>query len=305
VDNTPALCPGLDHPGIDQLETALSDRRALVNQGIQSFEFDPSAEFPNEAASTWGATPEFGGALTGIFSGWDFSLYASRTYQNRTSTVVSIPEFSLTPLFVTDDDLVWMFGAGANWTFGSWLLKGEIAYLHDLDYTTLVPDWDRCPVPLTVDELPDFLGADPEELLTCIPYSVRALTLPRLDYMVGLEYYGISNLNVAIEVAHRHLFDYDPLLQFLPNYTYEDSIELAVRLTKDLMAERLTLTALGIGIFNNDGHVGSVLRFSADYDVIDALVLSGGYLHFVGSDQVPFNSWQDNNRLFMKIKYSF
>jgi hypothetical protein len=38
---------------------------------------------------------------------------------------------------------------------------------------------------------------------------------------------------------------------------------------------------------------------------MDALTIGGGLLYFVGSDVVPFDSWQDNDRLFMKLKYSF
>jgi hypothetical protein len=123
--------------------------------------------------------------------------------------------------------------------------------------------------------------------------------------MVGVEYYGWTNTNVAIEVAHRHLFNWSPSLQYLPNYTYEDQIELALRLSRTFFNERLDVLAFGLALFNSRGHLGTTLRFSADYDLMDALVLSGGYLHFVGSDQVPFDTWQDNNRLFMKLKYSF
>ena len=45
--------------------------------------------------------------------------------------------------------------------------------------------------------------------------------------MLGVEYYGFSDLTIALEVAYRHLFDYEEILQYLPHYLREDSVDCA------------------------------------------------------------------------------
>ncbi len=252
---------------------------------------DAGVELPDRSESQWGGTPEFAGAIGGIFSGWDITFYASRTFQNRTSTVINLPGGGGLPSLFLDDDQVTQVGAGGNLTLGSWLLKAELAYLIDLDYSMPVPDPSRCPDgPLVPD---------------CLPYDVVQLQTGRIDSMGGIEYYGWTDWTVAVELAHRHLVDYDPLLRYLPNYLDENSVELAVRVGRDMMNQRLTLTGLVVGLFSEKGHIGSTIRLSAAYDVMDGVTIDGGLLYFVGSERVPFDTWQDNDRIFAKVKYSY
>jgi hypothetical protein len=265
----------------DQVLAILQGFYGALSQSIVSF----ASEAPDRSVSQWGATPEFAGSINGIFSGWDISFYVARVYQNRTTSVISLPTFTTQPI-LRDDDRVTHVGTGANYTLGSWLLKAELAYIHGLDYVVLVPDWSpACPA--------------------CFPYDAAALRKSRLDYMIGVEYYGFADLNVALELAHRHVFDYDELLKYLPNYVYQHNVEIALRIGSDLMNDRLHLTALALVLLADPGFVGSTIRLSVDYDLMDALTIGGGLLYFVGSDVVPFDSWQDNDRLFMKLKYSF
>jgi hypothetical protein len=251
-----------------------------------------NATIPREATQRvdqWGSAPEYAGSITGIFSGWDVSLYVARIYQNRTTPIISLPSFSA-PQFFTDDDRVTMVGAGGNYTTGSWLLKAEIAWFDELDYAFLQP------VPYTL------AGVIAQ---TELPYAVNTTQLSRLDWMAGVEYYGLTDVTVALELAHRYVMDYDPLLQYLPNYVYEQNVEIALRISSDLMNDRLHLTALGLVLVNEQGFFGSTIRLQAGYELMDGLLLEGGLLYFVGSDFVPFDTWEDNDRLFLKLKYSF
>jgi hypothetical protein len=235
----------------------------------------------------WGGEPEYAGSITGIFSGWDLSFYVARIYQNRTTPVINLPTFDTTPV-LSRDDRVTMFGFGGNYTSGSWLFKAEIAYFDELDYYFLAPN-------------PNL--TDPFDVYN---YWVPAQTrVSRLDSLLGVEYYGFTDLTIAFEAAYRHLFDYDPLLQYLPNYLYEDNVEIALRLRYELMNTRLKLNALGLVLVNSGGYLGSTLRADAEYELMEGLALSGGLLYFIGGDQVPFDSWNRNARLFAKIKYSF
>ena len=236
----------------------------------------------------WGATPEFGAALTGVFSGWDISLYAARIYQNQTSSVIGLPDPSLASAYRVDtaQDRLTMLGAGANYTRGSWLLKAELAYLDELDYAFLEPN-------------PAFSSP------TDAPYVLSSVQLSRFDWMVGLEYYGFGDATVAVDFAHRHVLDYDSWLQYLPNYVYEDSFEAALRVGSEFFNARLRVNALGLVLANSAGLQGAILRVWGDYELFEALILTGGYLHYFESDQVPFNTWDQNDRLFAKLKYSF
>jgi hypothetical protein len=235
----------------------------------------------------WGGDPEYAGAITGIFSGWDFSLYVARVYQNRTTPVINLPTFNTTPV-LTRDDRVTMVGVGGNYTVGSWLFKAEAAWFDELDYVFLLPN------PNLANPL-DFMNY----------WLPREAQLSRLDYMLGIEYYGWADTNIALEAAHRHFFNYNPLLAYLPNYVHKDNIEIALRMSRDLMNARLTLGGVALVLLNSDGFFGSTIRLDASYELMDGLDLTGGLLYFIGGEQIPFDTWADNDRLFAKIKYSF
>ncbi len=267
-------------------------RSGLEEQGRSFLAQEPA----RKESDQWGSPPEFAGSISGIFSGWDISLYWSYTYQNRASTVINLADFS-TPIPVDDNRIV-MVGAGSNYTVGSWLLKAELAYLDDLSYQVLVPDWSLCPI----NNLFDIAG---HVISLCLPMRADTLTKSRLDTMLGVEYYGISDFNIALEVAYRHLFDYDPILQYLPNYLHENNVEIALRLGYDMMNTRLKLSALGLSLLSEAGHHGSTMRLSASYELTEALTMSGGLLYFFEGEGPPFDSWADNDRLFLKLKYSF
>ena len=238
--------------------------------------------------SRWGDTPEFGAALTGVFSGWDISLYAARIYQNQTSSVVGLPDPSLASAYRIDsaEDRLTMVGAGANYTQGSWLLKAELAYLDELDYAFLEPN-------------PNFSAPTDD------PYVLSSVRLSRFDWMVGLEYYGFGETTIAVDFAHRRVLDYDSWLQYLPNYVYENSFEAALRVGSEFLNARLRVNALGLVLANDAGLQGAILRVWGDYELFEALILTGGYLHYFESEQIPFNTWDQNDRLFAKLKYSF
>ena len=240
------------------------------------------------AASQWGASPEFGFSLTGIFSGWDLSLYAARLYANQTSSVVGLPDPSPSSAYRIDQahDRITLLGAGGNYTRDAWLFKAEFAFLDELDFVLLRPD-------------PGFV-LSPDPL-----YLVSSLRVSRLDWMAGIEYYGLGETTLALDLAHRHVIDYDPGLAYAPNYVQEDSVELALRLGSEYFNARLRVSALGLIVANNAGFQGGILRLWADYELAEALIVTGGYLHYFESGQVPFDSWGQNDRIFAKVKFSF
>ena len=89
-----------------------------------------------------------------------------------------------------------------------------------------------------------------------------------------------------------------------PNFTREDSQELAFRLTRSFLRERLQLTAVGV-MLGWDGGDGSIARVDVDYDVLDAVVVGLGILVFQKGDLPPLDAWTKNDRVLLRAKWSF
>lgn len=206
---------------------------------------------------TFGSAPEYGGSLHGVFPGWDLSFYVARLYENTRLAVGGLKGSSH----------VTLVGSGGNRTFGSWLLKAELAWFYGVEY--LRP-------PGQVDK-------------------------SRLDVMGGVEYYGFDDIQIAFEVVNRHIFDYD---RGMKPFRKEDELESALRVTLDLLNERLHMTALGF-VLGAHAQNGSVVRLEANYDLRDALAVGGGLVLYQEGDNPAFDQIGKNDRLFLRIEYSF
>ncbi len=163
---------------------------------------------------------------------------------------------------------LWMIGSGANYTVGSWLFKAEIAYIDGFE----------------------FLWAEDEK--------------SRIDAMVGIEYYGISDVNIVFEVAERHIVAFEDSMELFLDSAQEDTLESALRISVDLLNDQVHITALGLAI-GEKAQDGSLVRLSVEYDVMDALSVEAGLLLFEKGDNVFFADSAANDRFFAGVKYSF
>jgi hypothetical protein len=206
---------------------------------------------------------EAGASLTGIFPSWDVSFHFAYFYDD----LAVLESFAL-PL-VSKHHRLWLVGSGGNYTWGSWLFKGEIAFLDGLGFTD-------------------------------------ASNKSRLDVMGGVEYYGFADTTIAIEVLNRHTFDFPATLSVATNLLVpqEDETQAAFRLTRSFLNERLEGTVVAV-LFSGDPEVGSVVRIDANYELRDALVLTGGFVLYQEGDVPPLSTWGDNDRFFFELKYSF
>ena len=198
------------------------------------------------------------GALKGVFSGFDVALHGAWLYDDA-------PRVRDDGIF--SHDRLWFLGAGANYTWGSWLLKGELAYL----------DGYR------------FAGLEDER--------------SRLDTMLGIEYYGLRDTNIAIEGLNRHVFDHVSSI-VTTDARREDTQEFAVRITRNFANERARATALAFWQ-SWDASDGSAVRLDLEYDVRDALTVMAGILLFQSGDLPLFGSFARNDRLIFRAKWSF
>jgi hypothetical protein len=120
--------------------------------------------------------------------------------------------------------------------------------------------------------------------------------------MVGVEYYGIDDLTVALEFVERHILDFQRRMKTFG--AVEDQTEIALRLTGSFLNERLETTLLAL-VFGDPAPDASAVRLSAAYDLRDALVLQGGIVIYNGGDILAFRSIDPNDRVFFQLKYSF
>ena len=235
-------------------------------------------DFTDRRAKQWGANPEYGGAIEGVFSGWDVSFYVARIYQNRSTFTPGLPGSPLAS--VIEHDRVTMVGGGGNYTWGSWLFKAELAWFGGVDYIYVQP------VP-------------PPDV-----YAIERYESGRVDFMGGVEYYGFVDTTVALEIVNRHIIDYQPLLGYFPSYADRNSVEYSLRVSTDWMNARLRTTLLAI-VLGATANQGAIMRGQVDYDLFDALVVSGGFVGYIPGNTPPLDAWGKNQRAFLKIKYSF
>jgi hypothetical protein len=221
---------------------------------------------PEDRPDDWSGDLEYAFAISGIFQGWDVSFHFARYWED----VVFID-----PGSVFQHSHLWMGGAGGNYTIGSWLFKAELAYLDGFGFTDLSD-----PVDPTVERK------------------------SRLDFMGGVEYYGINDWQFSLEIVNRHLFDFEAFMRGAPNFAQRNALETAIRITGNFMNDRLEVTLLGI-ILGERAQDGSAVRLSANYEIRDALEVEGGILLFQKGNLPTFQHIGRNDRLYLELKYSF
>lgn len=160
-----------------------------------------------------------------------------------------------------------MAGLATNVALGNWLLKAEAARFSGLEYA----------------------GQTGE-------------SFQRIDSLLGLEYSGLSETTLSLEVANRHLQDHTPGLEQVG--VEENEWQTALRYQGDFLHARLHLLAL-VSAFGEELEKGGFGRYSAAYDLADGLTITGGIVSYQSGDKLPFNAISDNDRLFLDLKYSF
>jgi hypothetical protein len=156
---------------------------------------------------------------------------------------------------------VTLLGASGQVALGDWLLKSEIAHLDGLDLD------DR----------------------------------RRIDSMAGLEYLGIDEVAIALEVVNRHILRFEPL-ELDPQD--RNAWECSLSVSADFIHDRLhaTLVALGFGERLLDG---GLLRAELQWEIRDALAVSGGVVLYESTADPPLDFWGDHDRLFLQLEYAF
>ena len=165
-----------------------------------------------------------------------------------------------------------MLGSAINIATGSWLLKSEVAFLSGIKYNS------------TTDEK------------------------NRLDMLVGFDYMGIKNTVLSLEVADRHIFDYEDKMnsktEILKDYTDQDEVQTAIRASRTFLNESIEVTTL-VSMFGTSFENGGFVRVWSEIDIIDGVTSNVGVVDYVGGDNFFMDKVKDNDRVFADITYSF
>jgi len=124
------------------------------------------------------------------------------------------------------------------------------------------------------------------------------------DLLAGIEYSGFEDTKVSVEAVNRHINDFSKILKQPLDEANEDQFQSVVRLTRNFLNETLTLTILA-STFGATGQDGTLQRFILEYDVTDAVRVTGGIALYQSGHLAELRNIRDNDRLFFEIKYSF
>jgi hypothetical protein len=161
-----------------------------------------------------------------------------------------------------------MLGGAFNIATGNWLFKTEAAYFDGIRFFNSGKDFNR------------------------------------IDALVGVEYSGFTDTTLSFEVADRHVLNFDRQIEAAPDFTEKDRWVSALRLTRTFLNETLALTILA-QTWGLTGDDGALQRFTAEYDLTDAIELTGGVVFYQSGDLPRFSKVGQNDRLYLEIKYNF
>ena len=208
---------------------------------------------------------EFALALNGVFSGWDVSFYYAQIYDDTPHM-----ERNPTPaVLVQRFSRLNMFGAAVNVARGNWLLKAEAARFDGLEF-----------------------------------FAQQGVKKSRVDILGGVEYSGFTETTISLEAVNRRIEGYNRLLKNSPDLKDENEFATALRFTRNFINQTLHFTALLL-TFGEKGEKGAIQRVSLKYDVTDDYSVNGGLVAYQPGAGIPFGQLDDNDRLFLDIKYSF
>jgi hypothetical protein len=213
-----------------------------------------------------GRDTQWAGALSGVFSGWDVSFHYASFFSEVPYLADASPGVS--PGFLDFRARHQLFGAGGSWTHGNWLLKGEVAQRRGVRFASL------------------------------------ARRFSRTDFMGGVEYTPSSASQVALEVAVRQLHGYESQLLQFPDFTRRRRVETSLRYSTSFWNDRLRATLLGI-VFGEHAQDGTAYRLSFGYELRDAWSLEGGIVVFEEGELPPLSAFDESDRVYLGITYSF
>ena len=209
---------------------------------------------------------EYGIALKGVFSGWDLSFYWASFFDDKTHL-----EYDINANLVLRQSHLELFSGAANIVLGSWLFKTELAYINGLEYFAT---------------------------------HLAEQEFDRLDSLIGFEYHGIENTLIEVEIANRHVVNYEDKLNNIIDDVQKNELQVALLFQQSFNHDTLHFTFFST-YFGLRAEKGAIQRLSLEYDLNDKLSATIGLVNYNAGSNASFVNWSDNDRLFFKVKYYF
>jgi hypothetical protein len=141
-----------------------------------------------------------------------------------------------------------------------------------------------------------------------IKYNIDANTTAesaRTDALLGLEYNGIADGSIGYEIALRKIHDYvGSINSALNGYKREKEYQQVVRFNQSYLNQTFDLNVV-LSAVGSSAQDGGSARVTLDYAVDDQTSVSGGMIEYIGGDNPMIDSYQENDRLFVKFGHSF
>jgi len=219
-----------------------------------------------QPSTSWDNT-QYAFAANGVFSGWDLSFYGADVFDSKWHLEGTTIENAARVV-----NKIKMLGSAANIATGSWLIKGEIAYMNGIRYNS------------TLD------------------------AKNRVDTLIGVDYMGISDSVLSAEFTNRHIFDYEAQMGSLttqrPDYIDQDEYQTALRATRSFMNDSLDATIL-LSMFGASWEYGGFARIWVEYEVMNAVNANFGVVDYLKGDRPFAEAIENNDKIFADITYSF
>jgi hypothetical protein len=240
------------------------ERRFSKNPPAGSSYLPPGPVPPVDEPANTLANTEVVLAARGSIQGVDIGLLGAYYFND-------LPSFEVAPDSSTGvrriHDRIWMLGGVAAGAFADWVLRGELAGFDGLTFAN-----------------------DPGGKLF------------RLDVLAGVDYYGVADTYLALDVVNRWFPGAPSAIEDAPDYTPTNLTEVALRIRRSLLRERMHLTFVGIVLGRE---IGSVFRLQGDYALDDAVSLTVGLLLYTSGDFHPYSVLGRNDRVFLGTTYRF
>ncbi len=225
------------------------------------------------------------------FNGGDFGvmwadIYDDYAHMEFRELVVNLPNYVLT--LVPQHKRIKTYGFSANMVSDSWLFKTEMA--RKLGVAVARKD--------TEAQLKVVAGAGNatynEDTQIIKTWSEKNT----YSGMIGVEYSGIQDMTISVEAVGERIEEYEENLS-----SKETTAQAVLIVSYSALHDTFDSQLFWIHFTDNNG---DVYRLNLEYDIIDALSVSGGFIAYEADDEdATVYNYRKNDRVFVSLKYSF
>ncbi|MCK5070114.1 MAG: hypothetical protein KAR01_06215, partial [Desulfocapsa sp.] len=97
---------------------------------------------------------------------------------------------------------------------------------------------------------------------------------------------------------------FDEQLTLSPDIAQEDTMRSMLMYTRDFVNDTINFKMI-LSLFGIHGEDGMFERFQLDYDINDAMTVTGGVIFYQSADEGALSEVEDNDRVFCEFVYEF